>query len=93
MTFIHHIDEKFEFPTDDDGNLIFKVIPLRDISFKHLNYIEDLLDEINGIISGRILGDLETNLLIFKNEKSYRVYQNINNVRKNYYENLNGLRY
>lgn len=71
----------------------FKPMRDKDVTIKDIKKLSDELDELNRFLKSKILGDLQSNLLVRRMEISYRMYQLINKVRRGYEANKEHLRY
>lgn len=70
----------------------FKPDRMSGISIKDIKLLSEELDDLNRFLKSKILGDLQSSLLIRRMEISYRMYKLINSVRKSYEANKEELR-
>lgn len=81
------IPENFVFPTDEEDPSIFiyKFYKHEDQHFENLTHLEKIVNNLKDILRAKIFGNLQTSLLVNKQQISYSIYKVINDVRNSYF--------
>ena len=89
------IKPDFEFPVneEDPSKYVYIFQKHEDEHFENLKYLEKLVENLNTILRSKIFGNLQTNLLVNKQQISYTIYKVINDVRKSYFKERYNARY